>query len=96
MVEVYIRNLPLHTMPLNIKNKEAEEMIYKLAKETGDSLTGAVTSAVKDALARLEDKRAKKAEQIKKLCTKFQLSLHEPLSSEDADSLLYDRLGLPK
>ena len=83
-------------MALNIKNQETEDMINKLAKETGQTLTGAVKSAVKDALNRVDKNRKNQTDEVLKLCKQFQHSLTAPLISTDVDSLLYDESGAPK
>lgn len=44
-------------MALNIKNPEAEELARELARETGSSITGAVVSALRDALLRLRGRK---------------------------------------
>ena len=46
MVERYI-------MSMNIKNEEAHRLTEELAKLTGESLTGAVTEAVRERLDRV-------------------------------------------
>jgi antitoxin VapB len=40
-------------MSMNIKNKEAHQLTEELAKLTGESLTAAVTEAVRERLDRL-------------------------------------------
>jgi antitoxin VapB len=41
-------------MSLNIKNPEAHTLAARLAKKTGETLTEAVTTALRERLARLE------------------------------------------
>lgn len=83
-------------MGLNIKNKETEALINRLAKITGESLTGAVTSAVKEALSKREKSKSFSTQKIVEICEQFQRSLKKPLTSKDGDADLYDENGLPK
>jgi antitoxin VapB len=46
------------TMPLSIKSPEAEELVRKLASATGESLTAAIVTALRERLDRLERQRA--------------------------------------
>ena len=48
-------------MRLNIKNPEADKLARALAKETGETLTAAVTQALKERLERLRARRKKDA-----------------------------------
>ena len=43
-------------MSLNIKNPEAHALAARLAEKTGETLTEAVTTALRERLARLEQK----------------------------------------
>lgn len=47
-------------MALNIKSCEADELARELAKETGESLTVAVLTALRERLARLQSRRARR------------------------------------
>jgi antitoxin VapB len=44
-------------MTLSIKNAEAERLARELAKETGSTITGAVTLALKESLRRLRGRK---------------------------------------
>jgi antitoxin VapB len=82
---------------LNIKNEEATSLIYELAGLTGESLTTAVTIAVRERLERVQQQEpgdlAKRLLQIGKLCASH---LKEPFRTIDHGELLYDEKGLPK
>ena len=84
-------------MGLNIKNEEANRLIHELAGSTGESLTTAVTIAVRERLERIQRREpgdlAKRLLQIGKLCAGH---LKEPFRSIDHGELLYDEKGLPK
>ncbi len=81
-------------MPLNIKNEEAHALARELAQLTGQSITGAVTEAIRMRLEAL--KRTSSEERCKRI-----LAIGEDcaprlagLSMEHGD-LLYDENGLP-
>lgn len=81
---------------LNIKDREAHELAQRLAQETGETMTKAVTVALKERLARVQRaKRAKAtAEDVRAIAKRFQKHLSGP--PEDHGTFLYDEKGLPK
>jgi antitoxin VapB len=83
------------TMNLNIKSAEAHEMAVQLARQTGDSITGAVTKAIRAQLHRTSnmDERIARIDAITK---RTAAALRDSPGSADIDALLYDELGLPK
>lgn len=86
-------------MSLNIKKPEAHALAERLAKLTGETLTDAVTVALRERLARLEQKPGFDEALYKKLkaLTKGSRELwREPYLSTDHGDLLYDERGLPK
>ena len=82
-------------MNLNIKSAETHRLAVQLARETGDSITGAVTKAIRAELRRVENKEAKLA-RIEKIVAYTSKALKGSPGSADIDALLYDELGLPK
>ncbi|HLZ40650.1 MAG TPA: type II toxin-antitoxin system VapB family antitoxin [Candidatus Sulfotelmatobacter sp.] len=84
-------------MTLNIKNEEAHRLAKQLAKLTGESMTTAVTQALRERLDRVQSERgtsrAQRLLQIGKECAPL---LKEPFRSIDHGDLLYDEKGLPK
>lgn len=84
-------------MSLNIKNDEATRLIHQLAESTGESLTTAVTVAVRERLERVQQREpgdlSARLLQIGKLCAGH---LKEPFRTIDHGELLYDAQGLPK
>jgi antitoxin VapB len=84
-------------MSLNIKNSEACQLIQELAELTGESLTGAVTTAVRERLVRLREQRkgslADRLLAIGRDCAK---RLGKDYRELDHDALLYDEKGLPR
>lgn len=82
-------------MNLNIKSAEAHRLAVQLAKETGDSITGAVTKAIRAELRRVEDKE-KRITRIDAITAYTSRILKDGPGSADIDALLYDEKGLPK
>jgi len=80
-------------MSLNIKNEETHRLAQELAAMTGESLTAAVTEAVRERLERVKSKGM--AERIMKIARESAALLKgKPLP--DHAELLYDENGLPK
>jgi len=82
-------------MSLNIKNDEAHALATRLAKATGESLTEAVTVALRERLARIDAPDALEQELLA-LAQDCARCLKEPWRSADHAELLYDDKGLPK
>jgi antitoxin VapB len=84
-------------MSLNIKNEETHKLANQLAKLTGESMTEAVTKALRERLHRVRGQRrgdlAERLTSIGKDCAKH---LKEPYRSKPHGDLLYDDQGLPK
>ena len=84
-------------MALNIKNPEAHRLAEELASETGESMTEAVTQALRERLSRVRrsgsERLADRLERIAKDCAAH---LKEPFRSIDHGDLLYDDKGLPR
>lgn len=84
-------------MSLNIKNEETHRLARALAAKTGESVTAAVTEAVRERLERVRrespGKLAKRLVTIGKDCAKH---LNAASRSLDHSSLLYDKHGLPR
>ena len=69
-------------------------MVQELAALTGESMTAAVTEAVREKLYRVKSKGI--AERIMKIAKKCGPRWKEPFRSVDHGDLLYDEKGLPK
>ena len=86
-------------MALNIKNPETYRLVKELAELTGESMTGAVTEAVRE---RLERTRAERDPE--RIDTERALALLQVIRDrmppgyldQDFDALMYDELGAPK
>jgi len=84
-------------MGLNIKNEEAHRLARELARATGESMTAAVSEAIRERLERIRGKTKKGAvERILEIGRDCAAHLKEPYKSVDHGDLLYDEKGLPK
>jgi len=84
-------------MGLNIKNPETHRLAEELAKLTGESLTAAVTTAVRERLDRVRRERgASLADRLVEIGQDCAKRLKEPYRSVDHNELLYDERGLPR
>ncbi|MBI3497839.1 MAG: type II toxin-antitoxin system VapB family antitoxin [Proteobacteria bacterium] len=84
-------------MGLNIKNEDAHRLAQELAKLTGESMTTAVTEAIRERVDRLRREQAKGlAERLLALGRDCAPRLKEPFRSADHGDLLYDSTGLPR
>lgn len=85
-------------MSLNIKNAETNRLIRELADVTGESMTGAVTEAVRERLERLRrlDDGPGMADRIHKIAVEMRARLPEDYFDVEHGDLLYDEDGLPK
>ena len=84
-------------MSMNIKNEETHRLAQELSKLTGESMTVAVTQAVRERLDRV--KRARKtslAERLIEIGRDCAARMKEPFKSADHADLLYDDEGLPR
>ena len=85
-------------MGLNIKNEQTCRLARELARLTGETMTGAITVALRERLEREKrdrsvETRAQELRAIAERCA--ELMGPGPLAAEIGD-LLYDERGLPK
>ena len=84
-------------MGLNIKTKEAHNLAQELAKLTGESMTEAVTKAVRERLQRVRRERGSPlSDRLLRLGKDCAKHLKEPFRSIDHGRMLYDEKGLPQ
>lgn len=83
-------------MTLDIKDAEADGLAGALAKETGESLTAAVTTAVRERLKRIRG-RAGAGDLVEELTTIAVRCASLPLLAERPEEQVrgYDEHGLP-
>jgi antitoxin VapB len=83
-------------MSLNVKNPEAHELARELAELTGESMSAAVTVAVRERRDRvLADRLGGLSERMLELGRDCAARLPEDLRRIDHGELLYDERGLP-
>ena len=84
-------------MPLNIRNKQTEQLAVALAKLTGETKTEAVTQALRERLERTRRTRTKRRlrdeiEEIAVHCASLPV-----LDGRHADDIIgYDQHGIPR
>jgi antitoxin VapB len=84
-------------MSLNIKSEEAHRLARELANATGESMTAAVSEAIRERLERVRgSSKEGLAERLLKIGQDCAAHLKEPYKSIDIDKLLYDEKGMPK
>jgi len=83
-------------MALNIKNEEAYRLAQELSRETGESMTAAVTEALRERLDRVRRTNdSKLADRLLEIGQDCASHLKEPWRSAEHGKLLYDERGLP-
>jgi antitoxin VapB len=86
----------ISTMPLNIKNPTTERLAHELAALTGESLTEAVTAALRDRLAALSQRGAAPALHAEIAELQRFVRKHRTRDRRSAEEILgYDANGLP-
>lgn len=86
-------------MSLNLKNDEVHELAKKLASLTGETMTAAVTEAVRERLERVREQQSTAggmAERLMAIGRDCAARMKEPWRSADHGELLYGDDGLPK
>ena len=84
-------------MSLNIKNEEAHRLARELASLTGESMTVAVSEAIRERLERVRGSSEEgMAEHLLRIGRDCAAHLKEPYKSAEIGDLLYDDKGLPK
>lgn len=86
-------------MSLNIKSPEAVALVRELAAVTGESLTSAVTTAVRERLERVRHRdgdEQDRAARLRAIAHDAAPRWVEPYRSAEHGDLLYDDAGLPR
>lgn len=84
-------------MGMNIKNEETHRLARELAELTGESVTAAVTVAVRERLERVRREREMSlSDRLLAIGRESAAHIKEPFRSIDHGDLLYDERGLPK
>jgi antitoxin VapB len=87
-------------MALSIKSPEAERLARRLASATGESVTGAITTAVRERLERIEagstEASLRRTERLTAIAADAAPRWTASLREADHGDLLYDERGLPR
>jgi len=84
-------------MPLNIRNKQAEDLAGALAKLTGETKTEAVTQALRERIERVRRARSKRrlADELDGIAIHCAtLPIHDRRSADEI--IGYDEQGIPR
>lgn len=84
-------------MALNIKNEDTQKLAKDLAELTGETMTAAITKAIRERLDRVRSERgAGLADRLMEIGKDCAARLREPFRSVDHGELLYNEKGLPR
>ena len=85
-------------MSLNIKNEETCRLAGELARLTGETMTGAITVALKERLERERRERSVEArvQELHAIGQRCAYLLRDGPSAVEHGDFLYDEHGLPK
>ena len=83
-------------MTLNIKDPEAHKLARKIAEQTGETMTRAVTEALRERLSRLTKVRKRETMAAELLAIGRRCAATLKKKPVDHAVLLYDEHGLPK
>jgi antitoxin VapB len=84
-------------MSLNIRNPETHRLAQELAELTGESMSAAVTVAIRERLNRCRKRKGKSlAEELIAIGKDCASRMREPYLSIDHGDFLYDENGLPR
>lgn len=84
-------------MSLNIKRRETHRIAQELATLTGESVTEAVTAAIRERLDRVRcEKTVGLADRLLRIGRDCASRLKEPFRAAEHGDLLYDKRGLPR
>ena len=85
-------------MSLNIKNEETCRLAGELARLTGETMTGAITVALRERLERERHERSVevRVQKLRTIATRCAELLGPGPSATEHGDVLYDERGLPK
>jgi antitoxin VapB len=84
-------------MAMNIKNDETQKLARKLSDLTGESLTAAITEAVRERLERVQSAQGEGlAERLLRIGKDCAAHLQGPFKTAEHGDILYDDRGLPR
>jgi antitoxin VapB len=82
---------------MNIKNEETQKLARKLSDLTGESLTAAITEAVRERLERVQSEQgAGLANRLLRIGKDCAAHLEGQFKTAEHGDILYDERGLPR
>ncbi len=85
------------SMAMNIKNEETQRLARKLSDLTGESLTAAITEAVRERLERVQSEQgAGLANHLLRIGKDCAAHLEGSFGTAEHGDILYDERGLPR
>lgn len=84
------------TSQLNIKNPEARRLAMELSQLTGESVTKAVTVALRERLEKEQGRSKRKGVAARLMAIAEEFSKLPVIDDREPDDTLYDEDGLPK
>jgi len=85
----------LGLMGINIKNPETQALAHELAALTGESMTAAITTAVRERRDRLLAQRSTRVQRMRAISEDCASRIPDDLKSVPHGDLLYGPDGLP-
>ena len=83
-------------MGISIKNDHTERLARELARETGESMTAAITRALEERLARLESRRSPADKLALARVALRRMDALPVIDDRSVDEIIgYDRYGVP-
>lgn len=84
-------------MALNIKDRETDGLVRRLARLTGESLTEAIAKAVRERLEREQRRRGKAIDREEVLRVAHRIASRPVLDDRSPEDIIgYDERGLPR
>jgi antitoxin VapB len=85
-----------YTMPISIRDPETDRLARQVAKLTGETITDAIGTALRERLAREQARSAGQIARLLAIGDRCAQNMPGPFSAADHDALLYDEDGLPR
>ena len=84
------------TMAISIRDPDTDRLARQVAKLTGETITEAIGTALRERLAREQARRAGRVARLLAIGERCARHLPQPANSADHGELLYDEQGLPR
>ena len=82
-------------MAISLKSEEAEILVRRIAAVTGESMTGAIVTALRERLDRLESQQPSLAAQLHEIARRA-AALPELDGRTSEEIIGYDEIGVPR